>query len=84
MATKKRASVYMLKVTGTCSKNGVVFQEWPVGAWVHQGRSHFAGPGCIVGASQFDTMRDATRARAYLKRSHMVSTEIVRFVEVPK
>ena len=78
MATKKRASVYMLRVTDSSSS------AFAPGDWV---RDAFCGSGTgagITGGERLATKRWATVAQRFAKERHGVRTEIVRFVEVPK
>ncbi len=82
MATKKRASVYMLRVTngGECDDSA-----FSAGEWV---RIMDTSPMVFSSADPGDatpwTLRAQTRWAREKMRKAGVSTEIVRFVEVPK
>jgi hypothetical protein len=77
MATKKRSSVYMLRVTeGRREDHG-----WG-GYWVFDGAY---GAWCEKSAADgttFATRKDASEGRKRWRKDHDLRTEIVHFVEV--
>lgn len=75
MATKKRASVYMLRVIGG---------EATPGTWVSHGLYGTSFEASAADGTAWPTLRYAQDTKRWVRHRNKTRTEIVRFVEVPK
>ncbi len=78
MATKKRASVYMLRVTDN------EWLAWPRGHWVWEGPYQSWAEESTGEATPYGTRKAADEARRRLRDESGINVDVVRFEAVPK